>query len=177
MKAVSVSTFIFSVVFISACSTTCKSAQVENSVQPELIALKGSVTKVIVMNTTGETHINNVASAGTASLEVSKVKTSNICEFHHEQKGDTLYVGVRNRGFTGAGDCEINLKIIAPSATETEVTTTTGHVTFTLPKLSQPQIQFESKTGQLRSPIKSNAEGSPKITVRTQSGDLTIKTL
>jgi hypothetical protein len=154
-----------------------KSAAEATKTPSEIISLKTPVTKVVITNTTGTTAINNGASVGEASLNISKIRTSDICEFKQEQKGTQLYVSVRNRGFTGAGDCEINLELSIPAATEVNVVSTSGEVALNLPKDTQPQVEFQTKTGQMISEFKNNKKGEPRITVRTQSGNLSIKAL
>jgi hypothetical protein len=170
---------------LSACSSMCKvedgnrtaAAETTPTIPTETFNFKTPVTKVMITNTTGTTNVHNTATVGTASLNVSKVKTSQICEFNQEQKGSTLLVSVRNKGFTGAGDCEINIEVAVPATTEVNVTSTTGPVEIGLPNATQPNVTFESTSGRMTTDFKTVGKGTPKITVRTQSGGLTVKAL
>jgi hypothetical protein len=160
-----------------AAAQDIKQAAEATKTNAEVINLKTPVTKVVISNTTGNTSITHGTSVAEASLNIEKIKTSDICEFKQEQNGSTLHVSVRNRGFTGKGDCEINLQVSIPAASDVSVVTTTGSVAFNLPKDSKPQVKFDTKSGQMTSDFENNNKGEPRITVRTQSGNLSIKAL
>lgn len=109
----------------------------------EVIPFDQKIKKVIITNTSGVTLVKGT-SRKNAELRVTKVKVSDICEFRHETQVNILYVGVHNRGFTGAGDCEINLDFEVPTNAQLEITTGSGLTEIA--DVDGP-IQFRSGSG------------------------------